>query len=310
MDGRERVLKVVDLDKLSRVKDSDSAEDKGKKNAIALKHQQRLMEEFVMAKNLSADCARIVRSEEAWHDPPKFYIMMEFCERGSLQDLWEEVYDQLENGEIIVGEDTNENPFISCGGMVSVFGSTTVPLEKIMFQILEALVFLEERRVAHLDIKPDNVFIDGNGDMKIGDFGLCKSVTTKKGAVTTIYGNSYGTEGFMAPEIIKGQPANTKADVYSAGVLIFLFVMLRSVERTDPLPLKINEKLWPNNGNRVSLAQRMLEENLALRPLASEILAMLKVSIALLLRMRVADQHLQSRGAPAPGPLPAPRQVR
>ncbi len=146
-----------------------------------------------------------------------------------------------------------------------------------MLQILEALVFMEERRVAHLNIKPDNVFIDANGDMKIGDFGLCKSVTTKKGAVTTIDGNSYGTEGFIAPEITKGQPANTKADVYSTGVLIFSFVMLRSAERTDPHLLKINAELWPNNGNRASLAQRMLEADPASRPLASEILDELKV---------------------------------
>ena len=67
--------------------------------------------------------------------------------------------------------------------------------------------------------------------------------------------------------------------------------MLRSVDRTDPLPLKINEELWPNNGNQVSLAQRMLEENLALRPLASEILAMLKVSCVsiALLHLRIVS---------------------
>jgi serine/threonine protein kinase len=101
-----------------------------------------------------------------------------------------------------------------------------------------------------LDLKPDNVFINQYGDLKIGDFGLCKSVTTKKGAVSTIQGNSYGTEGFMAPEIVKGKAVTTKADVYSFGVIVFYCVMLRGVEKTDPLPLQLNARLWPNNGNR------------------------------------------------------------
>ena len=70
---------------------------------------------------------------------------------------------------------------------------------------------------------------------------------------------------------------DTKADVYSFGVIIFSCVMLRGAEKSDPLPLRINEKLWPNNGIRASLAQRMLSEDPASRPLASEIHTMLTV---------------------------------
>ena len=82
----------------------------------------------------------------------------------------------------------------------------------------------------------------------------------------------------MAPEIIRKQPVTSKADVYSFGVMLFMCVMMRGVEKTDPLPLRINERLWPNNGGRASLAQRMLAVDPASRPLASEIHAMLNVS--------------------------------
>ena len=273
-NGSEKVLKVVDLSKLSKCKGSDSADEKRKKMVL---QQAQLMKEFVRANDISSDCHRIVRVEDAWYDEPNFYIMMEFCHGGTLHTPWEEVYDQLQNGDIVVREDVNENPFVVHGELSATFGGD-LPVNKIFIQISEALVFLERKSVVHLDLKPDNVFINQNGDLKIGDFGLCKSVTTKKGAVSTIQGNSYGTEGFMAPEIVKGQAVTTKADVYSFGVIIFSCVMLRGAEKTDPLPLRINEGLWPNHGNRAALVQRMLAENPASRPLASEIHAALTVS--------------------------------
>jgi serine/threonine protein kinase len=81
----------------------------------------------------------------------------------------------------------------------------------------------------------------------------------------------------MAPEIQKKLPVTSKADVYSIGVIIYICVMLRAAEKTGPLPLQINDRLWPNNGIRASLAQRMLAEDPALRPLASEIQTILTV---------------------------------
>jgi serine/threonine protein kinase len=270
-DGREVVLKVVDLNKLSKIKGSDREDERKRKT---MEQQEQLMIEFVRAKDISKNCPRIVRTEGAWYEEPKFYIMMEYCAL-TLQSQWDEVYDLLQDGEIVVNEGQNQNPFV-LPGKLDVFGRS-VPVDRIMSQVLEALLFLESKAVAHLDLKPDNVFIVANGDMKLGDFGLCRAVTAKKGAVSTIRGNSYGTEGFMAPEIINKLPVGTKADVYSLGVILYSCVMLRSAEKTDPLPHRINPKLWPNNGIRASLAQSMLLEDPASRPLASEIHAMLTV---------------------------------
>jgi NIMA (never in mitosis gene a)-related kinase len=269
--AREMVLKVVKLYELSRVHKGDSPEEKLRKISF---RQDQLMKEFVRASDISKDCPRFVRTETAWYEDQKFFILMEFCNKGTLQKQWDEVCEQWDNGEIFVREDLNHNPFIIRGGL-AVFGEDAVPMDKIFCQFLEALAFLEYKSIAHLDLKPDNVFIDANGNLKIGDFGLAKSVSTRKGAVSTIQGNFYGTEGFMAPEITKKQPVNSKADVYSFGVILFSIVMLRFPKSTDHLPLRINEMLWPNNGIRASLAQRMLAEDPASRPSASEILSML-----------------------------------
>jgi serine/threonine protein kinase len=94
-----------------------------------------------------------------------FYIKMEFCARGSLHQPWEDVYGQLLDGDIVVLEDRNENPFVAHGGLSDAFGAVVL-MDKVLSQILEALVFLESRGFAHLDLKPDNVFIDARGDLK------------------------------------------------------------------------------------------------------------------------------------------------
>jgi serine/threonine protein kinase len=272
--GSIKVLKKIDVSALARCKRSSSADEINEK---CIPYQSKLFEEYVRAKDLSSGCCRFVETEDAWYEPPIFRLVMEYCPKGTLNEPWEEVLEQLNESEIVVREDRNENPFVLRGGLSDLFGDV-VPLEKIFDQTLEALVFLEKRDIAHLDLKPENIFIDANGDLKIGDFGLCKSVVAKKGAVSTINGTSYGTEGFMAPEILKQLPVTSKADVYSFGVIIYICVMLRAAEKTDPLPLRINERLWPINGVRASLAQRMLAEVPASRPSASEIQIMLTVS--------------------------------
>ena len=137
-NGSEKVLKVVDLSKLSKSKGSDSADEKRKKMAL---QQEQLMKEFVRANDISSDCPRIVRVESAWYEEPNFYITMEFCHGGTLHKPWEDVYDQLQNGEIVVREDMNENPFVVHGELSATFGGA-VPVDKILIQISEALVFL------------------------------------------------------------------------------------------------------------------------------------------------------------------------
>jgi serine/threonine protein kinase len=167
--GAIKVLKKIDVSALARCKSSSSTDEINEKCIL---YRSKLFEEYVRAKDLSADCCRFVRTEDAWYEAPIFRLVMEYCPRGTLNEPWEEVFEQLNESEIIVREDRNENPFVQRGGLSDEFGDV-VPLEKIFDQTLEALVFLEKRDIAHLDLKPENIFINANGDFKIGDFGLC-----------------------------------------------------------------------------------------------------------------------------------------
>ncbi|CBH11699.1 protein kinase, putative [Trypanosoma equiperdum] len=82
-------------------------------------------------------------------------------------------------------------------------------------QLLEGLAYLHKRRIVHRDLKGDNLFITGNGVLKVGDFG------TSKDLQSTIVTNSVaGTPNFMAPEVINCSGHSYTADIWSVGCCV------------------------------------------------------------------------------------------
>ena len=72
------------------------------------------------------------------------------------------------------------------------------------------------KRIAHLDVKPQNILLDENFNAKLSDFGLCKLIDRDKSQVIT---RMRGTPGYLAPEWLTSQ-ITEKADVYSFGVVV------------------------------------------------------------------------------------------
>src|SRR5262249_44793525 len=76
--------------------------------------------------------------------------------------------------------------------------------------------------VIHRDLKPSNVMIDGEGRVRITDFGLAvrpdPGAASEPGSAT---GEAAGTPAYMAPEQFEGRPATAQTDLYALGLILY-----------------------------------------------------------------------------------------
>ena len=88
-------------------------------------------------------------------------------------------------------------------------------------EVARGLNWLHHKGIIHRDLKPSNVLIDRHGCCKIADFGL--AIVRRRKRYTTLTGGFYsraGTPCYMAPEVLKGEPYGSPADVYAFGVML------------------------------------------------------------------------------------------
>uniref|UniRef100_A0A7S2SL55 non-specific serine/threonine protein kinase n=1 Tax=Mucochytrium quahogii TaxID=96639 RepID=A0A7S2SL55_9STRA len=94
-------------------------------------------------------------------------------------------------------------------------------VQVIAKQLVQALYYLHSHRIIHRDMKPQNILIGADGRVKLCDFGFARALSAKTVMVTSIK----GTPLYMAPELVREQPYNHTADLWSLGVILYeLFV--------------------------------------------------------------------------------------
>ncbi len=94
----------------------------------------------------------------------------------------------------------------------------TIPdIVRIMGEVCAGLAYSHQRGVVHRDIKPGNIMMTTDGQVKIADFGIARLENSSMTQVGTLI----GTPSYMAPEQFRGEPVDLRADIWSSGVMLY-----------------------------------------------------------------------------------------
>lgn len=81
------------------------------------------------------------------------------------------------------------------------------------FEVTSFLV----RKIIHRDLKNANIFLSKDKQVKIGDFGISRTLDKTQMAATSMIGTPY----YLSPEMVEGKPYSTKADIWALGIILY-----------------------------------------------------------------------------------------
>ncbi len=158
-------------------------------------------DEFVRRFNHEAHAAsqmshpNIVNMYDVGQDGDMRYIVMEYVKGRTLKDL------------------------IRQSGQIKPQRAVQMAL-----RILAAVDHAHRSHIVHRDIKPQNILVDGEGNVKVADFGIARATNGSTMATLTDGDSVLGSVHYFSPEQASGQTADEKSDLYSVGVVLYEMV--------------------------------------------------------------------------------------
>ncbi len=129
---------------------------------------------------------------------------------------------------------------------------------RIILQVCDALAYAHEHGVFHRDMKPENIMITDNGDVKIIDFGIALLQGARRVTWQGLSG-TIGTPDYMSPEQLRGERGSAASDIYAVGVILYemlcgrppfegdniFAVMNQHIAQDPPSILEFNPQISP-----------------------------------------------------------------
>jgi serine/threonine-protein kinase len=104
-----------------------------------------------------------------------------------------------------------------------------VPLPQtfaVMHGVLQALDYAHKHAIVHRDMKPENVLLSDEGNVKVADFGIARLTDDSgAGSTATKTGTTVGTPQYMSPEQVASSKVDGRSDLYSAGIMFYELVV-------------------------------------------------------------------------------------
>jgi DNA-binding NarL/FixJ family response regulator len=172
-------------------------------NLVTEELRERFIQEAKLASSI--DSPHVVRIYDYGITPEYGFIVMELFTRGDLRQS--------------IARGLSESDAALC-----------------LLNIAYSLDVIHAAGIVHRDLKPENIMFRSDGSMALADFGISK--TLREGTMLTTLGKVLGTPVYMSPEQGQGHKVDPRADLYSAGVILFeMLTGMRPYDAPDPVSL-------------------------------------------------------------------------